>query len=55
MKIKNTLTTLSTIIALTMMAMNAFSQNNTFSAPQNMGATLNTASNDKGRIFRPMG
>ena len=55
MKIKNTLTMLSTIIALTMMAMSAFSQNNTFSAPQNMGATLNTASNETNPIISPNG
>jgi len=55
MKIKNTLTTLSTILALTMMAMSAFSQNNTFSAPQNMGAVINSAGDDQGGVIAPSG
>ena len=55
MKIKNTLTTLSAILALAMMAMSAYSQNNTFNAPQNMGATLNTAFNETGPIISPNG
>ena len=66
MKIKTTITTLSAIIALAMMAMSAFSQNNgltpnavssfsTFSAPQNMGATLNSADNDIAPVAAPSG
>ena len=69
MKNKTTLTTLSTIIALTIMAMSAFSQNNrlavsapaattgfsAFSAPQNMGATLNSADNDQAPVASPSG
>ncbi len=61
MKIKNTLTKLSTIIALAMTAMSAFSQNDgltaaapntagsfsTFSQPQNLGATINSADMDQ--------
>ncbi len=55
MKNKTTLTTLSTIIALTIIAMSAYSQNNAFSAAQNMGATLNTASNETGPVSSPNG
>lgn len=43
------------IVALAMSAISAFSQNNAFSAPQNMGATLNTASNETGPIISPNG
>ena len=66
MKIKNTLTTLSAIVALAMMPIFAFSQNNgltpnavasfsTWSAPQNMGATLNSADNDIAPVAAPSG
>ena len=47
MKIKFTLTTLSAIIALAMMAVSAFSQNNAFSALQNLGGTVNSADADQ--------
>jgi len=61
MKIKTTLTTLSAIIALAMVAVSAFSQNDgltvaapdaatgfsTFSQPQNLGATINSADMDQ--------
>lgn len=55
MKIKNTKTTLSTILALAILAMSAFSQTNTFNAPQNMGATLNSAGNETNPIISPNG
>ncbi|MDQ3063031.1 MAG: hypothetical protein M3R14_09255, partial [Acidobacteriota bacterium] len=66
MKIKNTLTTLSVIVALAMMPIFAFSQNNdltpnavtsfsTWSAPQNMGATINSADNDIAPVAAPNG
>ncbi len=66
MKIKNTLTTLSAFLALAMLPIFAFSQNNdltpnaatsfsTFSAPQNMGATLNSADNDQAPVAAPSG
>ena len=55
MKIKITLTILPTILALLMMATSAFSQNSTFSAPQNMGATLNSAVNDNASVISPSG
>ena len=55
MKVKNTLTTLSTILAPAIMATSALSQTNNFSAPQNMGATLNTASGETSPIISPNG
>ena len=55
MKIKTTLSTISAIIALAMMAMSIFSQNSNFSLPQNMGATLNMASNDINAVLSPNG
>ena len=55
MKIKFILTTLSAIVALVMMTMSAFAQNNAFSAPQNLGATLNSASNDIAPTISPSG
>jgi Tol biopolymer transport system component len=55
MKNKITLTILPTILALAILPIFAFSQNNAFSAPQNMGATLNTASNETGPIISPNG
>jgi hypothetical protein len=64
MKIKITLTTLSTIIALAMMPIFAFSQNNftpdaasfsTFSMPQNMVAIVNTANADINSTISPSG
>ncbi len=66
MKTKNTLTTLSAIIALALMPIFAFSQNNgltpnaavsfsTFSVPQNMGATLNSSDNDICPVASPNG
>ena len=55
MQIKITLTTLSTIIALLIMTISAYSQNNTFSAPQNMGATLNSSVNDATPVISPSG
>jgi len=55
MKIKVILTTLSAIVALVMMTMSAFAQNNAFSAPQNLGATLNSASNDIAPTISPSG
>ncbi len=65
MKIKTTITTLSTIVALAMMPIFAFSQNNlspnavtsfsTFSAPQNMGATINSADPEQNAVIAPNG
>ncbi len=66
MKNKTIKTTLSTILALLIMAMSAFSQNDgltpnavasfsTFSAPQNMGATPNSADNDQAPVAAPNG
>ena len=60
MKLKTTLTIISTIIALTL---NAFSQNapnaaagfSTFSMPQNLGATVNSVSNETGPVVAPNG
>lgn len=46
MRNKITLTTLSAIFALAILPIFAFSQNHTFSAPQNMGATVNSSAND---------
>jgi hypothetical protein len=37
------------------MTISAFSQNNTFSAPQNMGATLNSSVNDTAPVISPSG
>ena len=53
MKSKITLTTLSSILALATMTMSVFSQASTFSAPQNMGATLNSSANDVGPVIFP--
>ena len=66
MKIKITLTMLSAFLALAMLPIFAFSQNDgstpnaatsfsTFSAPQNMGATLNSADNDVAPVAAPNG
>ncbi len=55
MKIKITLTTLSSILALATMTMSAFSQHSTFSAPQNMGATLNSSATDATPVISPSG
>jgi len=69
MKIKTTLTTFSAIIASAIIAVSAFSQNNglivaapeaatgfsTFSMPQNMGATINSADNDLLPVPAPNG
>jgi Tol biopolymer transport system component len=55
MKIKTTLTTLSAIIVLAMMAVSAFSQNNAFSVVQNMGATVNSADDDPSPVISPNG
>ena len=65
MKIKITLTMLSTIIALALMPIFAFSQNNftpdaaasfsTFSMPQNMGAMVNTANANINSTVSPSG
>lgn len=55
MKIKTTITTLSAIIAVAMMAMSAYSQNINFSPPQNMGATINSAGNDSNAVISPNG
>ncbi|MDQ3042063.1 MAG: FG-GAP-like repeat-containing protein [Acidobacteriota bacterium] len=69
MKIKTTLTTFSAIFALAIIAVSAFSQNNgltvaapdaasgfsTFSTPQNMGATINSADNDLLPVPAPSG
>lgn len=55
MKNKTTLTMLSAIIALVITAVSAYSQNNSFSAPQNLGAALNTASDETGPIISPNG
>lgn len=65
MKIKITLTTLSAIVALAMMPIFAFSQNDstanapenfsTWSVTQNMGLTLNSADNDIAPVASPSG
>lgn len=55
MKIKTTITMISIIIALLLTVTSANAQNNAFSAPQNMGATLNTASDETGPIISPNG
>jgi hypothetical protein len=69
MKIKTTLTMLSAIIALAVTAVSAFSQNggstaaapdaptgfSTFSMPQNLGATVNSADNDGSAVVAPNG
>ncbi len=55
MKIKITITMLSTIIALAMITMNAFSQNNAFSVVQNMGATVNSSDSDIAPAISPNG
>jgi len=69
MKIKTTLKTFSAIIASAIIAVSAFSQNNgltvaapdaasgfsTFSMPQNLGATVNTASSDEHPAIAPSG
>jgi hypothetical protein len=48
-------TALSTMIALMITGANAYSQRRAFSAPQNMGATLNTPSDETGPIISPNG
>jgi hypothetical protein len=66
MKNKFTVMTLSLVFALAMTAISAFSQNNnlrqdavasfsTWSVPQNMGATLNSTSDEQGGAFAPSG
>src|SRR5215203_4921131 len=55
MKNKITLMLLSAIIALAITATDAYSQSRVFSAPQNMGAALNTASDETGPVMSPNG
>ena len=55
MKSKITLSTLSSILALATMTMTAFSQHATFSAAQNMGATLNSSATDATPVISPSG
>lgn len=55
MKSKIGLTTILSILALGTITMSVFSQASTFSAPQNMGATLNSSANDVGPVISPSG
>ena len=66
MKIKITLTTLAAVIALAITTVSVFSQNNNFapdaaanfstwSVPQNLGATVNTANADQNSTISPNG
>ena len=55
MKIKNTITMLSAIVALAILPIFAYSQNNNFTARQNMGATLNSAGNEVSAVISPNG
>jgi hypothetical protein len=54
MKLKTTLTILSAVIGLGVLAANASSQNR-FNGPRNMGITLNTASNEINPMIAPRG
>src|SRR6476620_6319338 len=55
MKINAFTTTISAIFALAVLQGNVISQNNNFDAPQNMGANLNTASDETGPVISPNG
>ena len=55
MKINAFTTTISAIFALAVLQGNVISQNNNFDAPQNMGANLNTASDETGPVISPDG
>ena len=55
MKINAFTTTISAIFALAVLQGNVISQNNNFDAPQNMGANLNTASDETGPVISTNG